>query len=113
MFPRPPWFKGAKLNFAENLLFPTVPVDEDAVAVFAATEESRDTVTWGQLREKVRVYAAALSGKAHAGDRVVGKFSVSVVRRVGTKGVKGSWETTLKRWLRCWPLLRWARFGQA
>jgi acetoacetyl-CoA synthetase len=76
MFPRPAWFRGAKLNFAENLLFPTTEVDEDAVAVIAATEEGRGRVTWRQLREKVRAYAAALSKKVQAGDRVVGGFLV-------------------------------------
>ncbi|KAA8901583.1 hypothetical protein FN846DRAFT_781109 [Sphaerosporella brunnea] len=73
MFPRPQWFQGAKLNFAENLLFPkNVTVNENAVAVIAATEERRERVTWRQLREKTRRYAAALNGKVAAGDRVVG-----------------------------------------
>ena len=72
MFPRPDWFQGAKLNFAENLLFPNVDVAEDRIAVIAATEESRERVSWKQLRERVRVYAAAMHGKVQPGDRVVG-----------------------------------------
>ena len=40
MFPRPTWFEGAKLNFAENLLYPTQEVDDDAPAVLAATVEA-------------------------------------------------------------------------
>jgi acetoacetyl-CoA synthetase len=74
MFPRPTWFAGAKLNFAENLLFPLVsePPSGDAVAIIAATEEGRDRKTWKELRERVRIYAAAMVGKVQPGDRVVG-----------------------------------------
>jgi hypothetical protein len=103
------------LNFAENLLFPTTEVDEDAVAVIAATEESRERVTWRQLREKVRMYAAALSGKVQAGDRVVGGFLVCecILRGEILMAVQGLWETTLKLWLRCWPPPLWVQFGPA
>jgi len=74
MFPRPTWFSGAELNFAENLLFPQIPEPphEDAIAIITATEEGRDRKTWKELRERVRVYAAALARKVQAGDRVVG-----------------------------------------
>lgn len=58
MFPRPEWFAGAKLNFAENLLFPVLPggdqVEEQGIAVIAATETTREEVTWKELRERVR-----------------------------------------------------------
>lgn len=74
MFPRQPWFSGAKLNFAENLLWPTCGVDANAVAVIAATEAGRETITWAQLRERTRAWAAALEGKVAVGDRVVGGF---------------------------------------
>jgi len=96
MFPRPVWFHGAKLNFAENLLFPTTPVDEDSVAVIVATETGREKWTWRDLRERVRVFAAALSEKVKAGDRVVGKsccgeeLSGAKVRRVCRKPRRSS-----------------------
>jgi len=80
MYPRPSWFTGAKLNFAENLLFPSIPVDEDSTAVIAATEELRQIYTWKNLRERVRLYAAALHGKVRPGDRVVGACRFDFVR---------------------------------
>lgn len=73
MFPRPAWYSGAELNFAENLLFPK-GVNEDDVAVIAATEEQRERVTWKELREKVRLCANALKGKIQPGDRVAGEL---------------------------------------
>lgn len=81
MFPRPAWFGGARLNFAENLLFPRdrggrEPA-EDAIAVVAVTErDAREYVSWGQLRERVRACQAALRGKVQAGDIVAGEFEI-------------------------------------
>lgn len=73
MFPRPAWFEGAKLNFAENLLFPTQEVNEASPAIIAATETGRETVTWKELRERVRLcQAGMLAAKLRAGDRVAG-----------------------------------------
>ena len=73
MFPRPAWFEGAKLNFAENLLFPTAPVDEDSPAVIAATETARETVSWKELRERVRqCQAGMIAMRLQPGDRVAG-----------------------------------------
>jgi len=80
MFPRPAWFSGALLNFAENLLFPQLrdnrgdAVDENDMAVIAATEKGeREYVTWKELRERVRVCAAALKRRVKQGDVVAGK----------------------------------------
>lgn len=77
MFPRPEWFAGAKLNFAENLLFPVLPggasVDEDGVAVLAATETTREQVSWKELRERVRKCRGGLKALGvGVGDRVAG-----------------------------------------
>lgn len=73
MFPRPPFFPGSRLNFAENLLYPACDPSENSLAVIAATEESREHVTWGQLRERVRQCTAALrSVGVKEGDRVAG-----------------------------------------
>lgn len=78
MFPRPDFFRGARLNFAENLLYPapglvgTVVDDPDAPAVLTVTErfegmdgatplgEEPVTTSWDQLRAAVAECAAAL-----------------------------------------------------
>lgn len=76
MFPRPAWFEGAKLNFAENLLFPTQGVDEDSPAILAATETTRETVSWKEFRERVRLcQAGMLAMGLQSGDRVAGYVS--------------------------------------
>lgn len=73
MFPRPSFFRKAKLNFAENLLFPHTEVDPQSFAVIAASETSRETVTWEQLRERVRECQASLTALGlKEGDRVAG-----------------------------------------
>lgn len=73
MFPRPAFFEGATLNFAENLLFPIQVVDPDSPAIIAATETTRETVTWTELRERVRqCQAGMLALGLREGDRVAG-----------------------------------------
>lgn len=73
MFPRPRFFESALLNFAENLLFPSAVSDENSLAVIAATEDSREQVTWKELRERVRRCAAAMRALGLCrGDRVAG-----------------------------------------
>lgn len=73
MFPRPPFFSGAKLNFSENLLFPACDPDENSLAAIAANEETRENVTWAQLRDRVRRCAASMkSMDVKEGDRVAG-----------------------------------------
>jgi acetoacetyl-CoA synthetase len=76
MYPRPSFFVGAKLNFAENLLFPCCDPPEDSLAVIAATEVSREEVTWKELRERVRICTVALRTiGVKDGDRVAGYVS--------------------------------------
>ena len=62
------------MNFAENLLFSSCKPDENTLAIIAATENSRDFVTWKELRERVAVCAEALkiSGNIRSGQRVAG-----------------------------------------
>ena len=73
MFPRPSFFHGAKLNFAENLLYPGSHPPEDSVAVIEANEGSRNFVTWRDLRERVRLCSGAMRGLGvQGGDRVAG-----------------------------------------
>lgn len=65
MFPRPDFFSEARLNFAENLLFPAAPnvPPAEAPALITLTElpscQPRVT-TWAGLRESVRRCAAGL-----------------------------------------------------
>lgn len=99
MYPRPDFFAGARLNFAENLLYPAAAaaggnamaddvqiVDEAATAVITVTErpeERRDT-TWAELREAVRRCAAALRAAGlRPGDVVAGFVSNHVESVVG------------------------------
>uniref|UniRef100_A0A671VLG6 Acetoacetyl-CoA synthetase n=1 Tax=Sparus aurata TaxID=8175 RepID=A0A671VLG6_SPAAU len=68
----PEWFKGARLNYAENLL---KHADQDKVALYAATEANDEIVkvTYGQLRSDVALFAAAMRKMGvGTGDRVVG-----------------------------------------
>lgn len=61
------------MNFAENLLFPASIHDENKIAVIAANEVARETITWKQLRERVRKCSAALRKCGlKEGDRVAG-----------------------------------------
>ena len=77
LFPRPAWFSGARMNFAENLLFPVLPgaaqVEARSVAVIAATETTREEVTWEELRERVRKCRSGLKALGVGqNDRVAG-----------------------------------------
>jgi acetoacetyl-CoA synthetase len=73
MFPRPDFFHGAKLNFAENLLYPPQAPSADSPAIIAATETDRETVTWAELREKVRLcQSGMLALNIKPGDRIAG-----------------------------------------
>ncbi|ROW14962.1 hypothetical protein VPNG_03322 [Cytospora leucostoma] len=79
MFPRPDFFAGSLLNFAENLLYPAnVDVRDADVAVMTATERPGDVreTTWAQLREAVRRCAGALRAAGlRRGDIVAGFVS--------------------------------------
>jgi acetoacetyl-CoA synthetase len=73
MFPRPGFFTGARLNFAQNLLFPKASVDPNGLAIVAANESERSTVTWAALRQKVGFFQAAMVAVGiQEGDRVAG-----------------------------------------
>ena len=60
MFPRPAFFPGARLNFAENLLYPARCPPDHEVAVIEANESSTSEISWKDLRERVRVCTLAL-----------------------------------------------------
>lgn len=78
MFPRPDFFAGARLNFAENLLFPAkADVDESAIAVLTVTEREGDVreTSWAQLRDQVRRCSSALKAAGVKKDSVVACFT--------------------------------------
>ena len=95
MFPKPAFFSGCELNFAENLLYPAASPPEDALAIIAATENSREEVSWAQLREKARTCASAM--EAHGlqkGQRVagyMGNTSNSVVAMLAAVSLGAVW----------------------
>ncbi|KAF1982486.1 acetoacetate-CoA ligase [Aulographum hederae CBS 113979] len=73
IFPRLTFFEGAKLNFAENLLFPSEDIDEDVPAIIAATETTRQAVSWAELRYRVRKCQASMTAVGvKEGDRIAG-----------------------------------------
>ena len=95
MFPRPIFFPGALLNFAENLLHPASDPAADSLALSAATETSREHVTWAQLRERVRRCTNALKAAGvREGDRVAGYTSHhanTVVAMLGATAIGALW----------------------
>lgn len=99
MYPRPDFFSSARLNFAENLLFPPTvrPVDASAPAAITLTEIPGDlrSTSWAELREAVRRCANALRAvglKSH--DVVAGYVSNHVealVVMLATASVGAIW----------------------
>uniref|UniRef100_A0A8C9RN08 Acetoacetyl-CoA synthetase n=1 Tax=Scleropages formosus TaxID=113540 RepID=A0A8C9RN08_SCLFO len=68
----PEWFKGSRLNYAENLL---KHKDPDKVALYAAKENTEEItkVTFRELSREVALFAAAMRKMGvRTGDRVVG-----------------------------------------
>lgn len=95
MFPRPVFFEGATLNFAENLLFPSQEVDPESPAIVAATETTRETVTWSELRERVRQCQAGMMALGlKEGDRVAGyvaNHTNAIVAMLAATSLGGIW----------------------
>ncbi|KAI4892429.1 hypothetical protein NFI96_024116 [Prochilodus magdalenae] len=68
----PEWFRGSRLNYAENLL---KHEDQDKVALYAAAEGREEIVkvTFAELRRDVALFAMAMRKMGiKTGDRVVG-----------------------------------------
>ncbi|KAK4230849.1 acetoacetyl-CoA synthetase [Podospora fimiseda] len=83
MFPRPDFFAGARLNFAENLLFPAnAEVDENATAVITATEDASHLAetSWADLRDQVRRCSNALRAAGVKENSVVAGFVANHVQ---------------------------------
>lgn len=95
MWPRPSWFEGAKINLAENLLYPTRGADEHSLAVIAVTETTREEVTWKELRERVRQCQAGMKAmNVQVGDRVAGfiaNHTGSLVAMLATTSLGAIW----------------------
>lgn len=95
LFPRPAFFSGSKLNYAENLLYPASSPDENAVAVISATELDREYVSWKELRNRVRQCANALKEAGlQSGDRVagfLGNHANTVVAMLATASIGAFW----------------------
>lgn len=66
------WFPGARLNYAEHLLYPPCHVELDDVAVIAAVEDDEpQQLTWRELRTQVAgVRASLVQAGVGVGDRV-------------------------------------------
>ncbi|TVY60888.1 Malonamoyl-CoA synthetase vrtB, partial [Lachnellula suecica] len=100
MFPRPDFFPGTELNFAQNLLYPRHPqskegVQDQDIAIIAATETSRSEVTWAELRKRVGECYNALQ---HQGvkplDRVagfVGNHTNAIVAMLAATALGAIW----------------------
>jgi len=97
MFPRPAFFSGARLNFAENLLFPAnaPALNPDSPALIAATETTREIVSWRQLRSRVARCQQVLHSvgvKEH--DRVagyVGNHANAIVAMLAATSLGAIW----------------------
>ncbi|KAK9239352.1 hypothetical protein V1525DRAFT_356378 [Lipomyces kononenkoae] len=98
MFPRPQFFPCAKLSYAQNLLFPVPAVDPESTAVISVTEFTRETVTWNELRDRVRKLSTAMRKfGVEPGDRVAGYVSNNVstlVSLLATSAVGAIWSST-------------------
>lgn len=95
LFPRPNFFAGSRLNFAENLLYPASSPDENAIAIIGATEADRESISWKELRDRVRRCANSLkSAGLQPGDRVagfLGNHANTVVAMLATASIGAFW----------------------
>lgn len=98
LFPRPDFFAGSRLNFAENLLYPTnlnSAVDENSPAIIEANESGHSSISWAELRQRVRICAKAL--RSHGvveSDRVagfLGNHANAVVAMLGAASIGAVW----------------------
>ncbi|KAK9461283.1 uncharacterized protein V1516DRAFT_664443 [Lipomyces oligophaga] len=98
MYPRPRFFVGAKLSYAQNLLYPISSPDEASTAVISVTEFGLTKVSWKDLREQVRkVSLALIRAGVHRGDRIAGYVSNNVttlVALLATSAIGAVWSST-------------------
>ena len=98
MFPRPDFFAGSRLNFAENLLYPPgVALDSVSPALVTVTENnlSGRMTSWHELRKNVRCCSNALRNHGVcSGDVVAGFISnhaEAVVSSLATASIGAVW----------------------
>ncbi|XP_038229523.1 acetoacetyl-CoA synthetase [Dermochelys coriacea] len=93
----PEWFKGSRLNYAENLL---KHKENDKIALYAAKEgkEEISKVTFEELRQDVALYASAMRKMGvKIGDRVVGYLPNgihAVEAMLATASIGAVWSST-------------------
>lgn len=92
--PRPKWFEGAKLNFAENLL----KYDDDTIAIIHwAENEQALRITYKELKEKVAFVANGLRYLGvKKGDVVAGYVSntpETVIAMLATTSIGAIWSS--------------------
>ena len=93
-FPGSTWFKGARLNFAENLLRNR----SDTIAIIERLENGeRSTLSFNQLFDKVEQCAAAMRGLGiEPGDRIAGfmpNISQAVIAMLATSSIGAIWSS--------------------
>ncbi len=93
-FPGSVWFEGARLNFAENCL----QGDDEALAIIERLESGRrQTLTYGQLRQRVAAVRAFLKEQGvGVGDRVAGMVpntADTVVAMLATASLGAVWSS--------------------
>lgn len=95
MFPRPKFFDGCTLNFADNLLFPRDVTDPNATALISVTESTSTTVTWAELRHQVLELVRAMKALGiRPRDRVagfLGNHANTVVAMLATTFLGAVW----------------------
>ncbi|ODV91978.1 hypothetical protein CANCADRAFT_563 [Tortispora caseinolytica NRRL Y-17796] len=98
LYPRKEWFAGARLNYAQNLLYPVPAPDPDTVAVYEANEAGRRPISWSQLRYDVQVAASAFRAIGlQTGDRVaafVNNNYSTLVSILAVSSIGAIWSST-------------------
>ena len=95
MFPRPKFFDGCTLNFADNLLYPRDAPDPSGTAIISVTESTTKTVTWEALRRQVlRLVLAMKAQGIRPRDRIagfLGNHANTVVAMLATTYLGAIW----------------------
>jgi acetoacetyl-CoA synthetase len=95
MFPRPKFFEGCALNFADNLLYPRDAPDPSDTAIISVTESTKSTVSWGALRSQVLKLVLAMKAQGvKPRDRVagfLGNHANTVVAMLATTYLGAIW----------------------
>lgn len=92
------WFSGSRLNYAENLLVDRYPRARRSTAIISWNENGRyNSLTWDELRDEVKLFAAALrQAGVSEGDRVAGflpNIPEAVVAMLATSSVGALWSS--------------------